>query len=49
MHAFADFTDKYLRSCDCNDASFTAVVNYKDQKTERKSEIIKIQMNEIQI
>ena len=49
MRAFAGFTDIYLWSCGCNNANFTAVVNYNNKKTKAKSEIIKIQINERQI
>ena len=33
MHAFAVFTDKYLRPYGCNDSNFTATVNCVNSKT----------------
>ena len=42
--AFAVFTDKYLQPCVCSGHNFTAVVHYKNPRTEIKSEVIEKQL-----
>ena len=49
MHAFAVFTDKYLRPYGCPDTNFTAAVKCTNLKPKIQSEIIEIEIIEIQI
>ena len=44
MHAFAVFTKKYLRPCSCSGATFTAMVNCTNPKTEMQIEIIELEI-----
>ena len=46
---FAVFRDKHLRSNGCNSISFTAVVNCANPKIEIQSEIIEIQIIEMEV
>ena len=48
-HAFAVFTEKYLRLYGCSGTSFTAAVNCTNPNTEIKSENIEIEMIKAQI
>ena len=48
IHAFAVFTEKYLRSYDCGGTKFTATVKCTNAKTEMQIEIIETQVNGIQ-
>ena len=47
--AFVVSTNTYLRPCGCSGTNVTAAVDSKYPKTKIKSEIIKIQIIEIQI
>ena len=49
MHAFAVFTEKYLRSYGCSSTNFTAIVNWTNPKTEIQIEIVETQIIGIQI
>ena len=49
MHAFAVFTEIYLRPNGCSDTNFTAAVKCTNLKTKIQSEIIQIEIIEIQI
>ena len=44
MYAFAVFTEKYLRSYNCNGTSFTAAVNCTSPKTELQTKIMEVQI-----
>ena len=47
MRAFADFTDKSLRSCGFNDTNSMTSVNCRNTKTEIHIQIVKMQIIEI--
>ena len=44
MYAFAVFTEKYLRSYNCNGTNFTAAVNCTSPKTELQTKIMEVQI-----
>ena len=41
MHAFAVFSDKYLRPCGCSDTVFTATVNYSNPESQILNKLLK--------
>ena len=49
MHVSAVFTENYLRPYSCSETNFTAAVKCAYKKTKIESEIIKIEIFEIQI
>ena len=49
VHAFAVFTEKYLRSYGCSGTNFMAVINCTNPKTEIQIEIIETEITRIQI